>query len=135
MPDFLSRTKTLLMRIRQPSQPDQSFSGKSDTSFQPDQSCSGKSGKPLSLINPAQANKTIRQTKKLCEKSSPKLARFLNYFAHLCDYIIAAFRNSCSDLLDLIYCTFCSATSLLLFTPLLSLFSLLLHFLFCTNSH
>ena len=72
------------MQIRQPSQPDQSCSGKSGNPSQPDQSCSGKSGtpsqpdqscpgkssKPLSLINPAQANQAIRQTKEICEKSS-----------------------------------------------------------------
>ena len=39
------------------------------TRSQPDQSCSGKSGKPLSLVNPAQASQVIRQTKEIREKS------------------------------------------------------------------
>ena len=46
------------------SQPDQSCIGKSGKPFQPDQFCSGKSGQPPSLINPAQENQVIRQTKK-----------------------------------------------------------------------
>ena len=58
------------MQIRQHSQPDQSYSGKSGTPSQPDQSCSGKSGKPLSLINPAQAVQAIMQTKEVYEKST-----------------------------------------------------------------
>ena len=35
-----------------------------------DQSCSGKSGKPLSLINSAQTNQAIRQTKEIREEST-----------------------------------------------------------------
>ena len=72
----------MLMQISQPSQPDQSCSGKSGTPSQSDQSCSfksgipfqrdqsysGKSGKPLSLLNPAQANQAIRQTKEIYGK-------------------------------------------------------------------
>ena len=93
MPDcliFQVGPKILLMQIRQPSQHDQSCSGKSGTTSQPDQSCSGKlgtpsqpdqsdsgkSGKPHRLINPAQANQAIRQTKEICEKS-------INYFTYL----------------------------------------------------
>jgi hypothetical protein len=55
----------MLSQIRQIPQLDQSCSGKSGKPFQPDQSCSGKSGKPSILINPAQANQAIRQTKEI----------------------------------------------------------------------
>ena len=67
---FRNSCAILFRQIRDPSQPDQSCSGKSGKLFQPDQSCSGKSGKPPSLINPAQASQAIRQTKEIREKSN-----------------------------------------------------------------
>ena len=51
-------------------QDQKSCSGKSGTTSQPDIRLYLISGKPLSLINPAQANQAIRQTKEICNKST-----------------------------------------------------------------
>ena len=74
-----------------PSQPDQSCSGKSGTPSQPDQSCSGKSGKPLSLINPAQANQAIRQKKEIRKKSNH------HYHFHYHHYYYSSIKCSCCN--------------------------------------
>ena len=53
------------MQIRQPSEPDQSYSGKSGSLLSLINPAQANQAPVPSLINPAQANQAIRQTKKL----------------------------------------------------------------------